>query len=39
MSYFQCPDCSGKHKIFGESHIEDIEGNWLDPIVKAIEDK
>ncbi len=69
MSYFQCPDCSGKHKIFGESHIEeiaaehnikvigtlpmdgkiskacdqgmieDIEGDWLDPIVQAIEDK
>jgi len=69
MSYFQCPDCGGKHKIFGESHIEkvaaahniaaigtlpmdgkiatacdqgrieDVEGDWLDPIVKAIEEK
>lgn len=68
MAYFQCPDCGGKHKIFGESHIEeiakehkipaigtlpidgniakacdqgmieDIEGNWLDPIVKALEE-
>ncbi len=24
MSYFICPDCGGKHTIFGESHIEDI---------------
>ena len=21
MSYFQCPDCGGKHEIFGESHV------------------
>lgn len=24
MSYFKCPDCGREHKIFGESHIEDI---------------
>ena len=24
MSYFQCPDCGGKHEIFGASHIEEI---------------
>ena len=24
MSYFKCPDCGMEHKIFGESHIEDI---------------
>lgn len=24
MSYFSCPDCGGKHAIFGESHIEEI---------------
>ena len=24
MSYFQCPDCGKQHKIFGESHIEEI---------------
>ncbi len=24
MSYFECPDCGSRHKIFGESHIEDI---------------
>lgn len=24
MAYFECPDCKKKHKIFGESHIEEI---------------
>ena len=24
MAYFECPDCGKKHKIFGESHIEEI---------------
>lgn len=24
MSYFKCPDCDVEHKIFGESHIEEI---------------
>ena len=24
MSYFQCPDCGGRHAIFGESHVKDI---------------
>ena len=24
MSYFRCPDCGKEHKIFGESHIDDI---------------
>lgn len=24
MSYFKCPDCGKEHKIFGESHIEEI---------------
>ena len=24
LSYFQCPDCGREHKIFGESHIEEI---------------
>lgn len=24
MSYFKCPDCGGKHKIFGDSHIDEI---------------
>ena len=24
MSYFECPDCGGRHEIFGKSHIEEI---------------
>jgi len=24
MSYFECPDCHKQHKIYGESHVEDI---------------
>ena len=24
MSYFKCPDCGKEHKIYGESHIEEI---------------
>lgn len=24
MSYFECPDCGKRHKIFGDSHIEEI---------------
>lgn len=26
MSYFECPDCHTRHKIFGESHIDEIAG-------------
>ena len=28
MSYFACPDCGGKHNIFGESHIDDIAATF-----------
>ena len=28
MSYFACPDCGGKHNIFGESHIDDIAAKF-----------
>ena len=24
MSYFECPDCGGRHSIFGESHIDGL---------------
>ena len=24
MSYFECPDCKGRHSIFGESHIDEV---------------
>lgn len=28
MSYFKCPDCGKEHKIFGESHIDDIASKY-----------
>ncbi len=28
MSYFECPDCGGKHHIFGESNIEEIADKY-----------
>ncbi len=28
MSYFQCPDCGKQHKIFGESHIDEIAAKY-----------
>ncbi len=33
MSYFQCPDCGGKHRLFGTSHIEDISETHHIPIL------
>lgn len=26
MSYYKCPDCGTEHKIFGDSHIDEIAG-------------
>lgn len=35
MSYFACPDCGGKHHIFGESRIEDMAEKFgIDTISK-----
>jgi len=28
MSYFECPNCSEKHTIFGDSHIEDLAASF-----------
>lgn len=28
MSYFKCPDCGKEHRIFGDSHIEDIASQY-----------
>ena len=28
MSYFKCPDCGKEHKIFGESHIDEIAAKF-----------
>ena len=35
MSYFVCPDCGGKHEIFGESNIEKVAKRYdIDTLVK-----
>jgi Mrp family chromosome partitioning ATPase len=48
MSYFKCPDCEKEHKIFGDSHIEEIAGKHnlkilarlpVDPEISAACDK
>ncbi|MBE7064879.1 MAG: Mrp/NBP35 family ATP-binding protein [Ruminococcaceae bacterium] len=48
MSYFECPDCGKKHKIYGESHIEEVAKEYgikvisqlpIDPKLAAAADK
>ena len=35
MSFFKCPDCGKEHKIYGESHIEEIaKKNNLEVLAK-----
>ncbi len=36
MAYFQCPDCKKEHKIFGESHIEEISRDYYLPLLARI---
>lgn len=36
MSYFQCPDCGGQHKIFGDSHVDEIAERYHIPVVAKI---
>lgn len=36
MAYFQCPNCEKEHKIFGESHIEEIAGNYGLPLLARL---
>ena len=40
MSYFQCPGCGEKYKIFGDSHLEDVAAcrwipSWPPPATRA----
>ena len=28
MSYFECPNCHEKHKIYGDSHVDDIANTY-----------
>ena len=48
MSYFQCPDCGGRHAILGESHVEELAQKYgisciarlpIDPNIPARCDK
>jgi Mrp family chromosome partitioning ATPase len=35
MSYFKCPDCGKEHRIFGESHIDEIAArHGIDTVCK-----
>lgn len=35
MAYFKCPDCDNEHKLFGDSHIEEIaEKQSIDVLAK-----
>ena len=36
MSYFKCPDCGAEHKIFGESHVDEIAEKYKIPNVAKI---
>ena len=40
MSYFKCPECNCEHKIFGESHIDDIAKKYnINNVAKLPMDK
>ncbi len=28
MSYFECPDCGAKHRVFGENHVDEIAARY-----------
>ena len=36
MSYFKCPDCGKQHKIYGESHLEEIAKEYNLDILGSI---
>ena len=36
MSYFECPDCGKQHKIFGDSHIDEIASRYAIPTVAKL---
>jgi len=40
MSYFKCPDCGEEHKIFGDSHIDEIAKKYnINTVAKIPMDK
>ena len=36
MAYFKCPDCETEHKIFGDSHIEEIARDYCLPLLARL---
>lgn len=36
MSYFECPDCKAQHKIFGESHIDEIAEKFSTKVLAKV---
>ena len=36
MSYYTCPDCGKLHKVFGESHIDEIAGKFKVPVLAKL---
>lgn len=36
MSYYTCPDCGKEHKIFGESHIEEVAAKYAIPVLSRL---
>ena len=36
MAYFECPDCGKQHKIFGESHVEEVAFRYGIPAVAKL---
>ena len=36
MAYFKCPNCSVEHKIFGDSHIEEIARDYYLPLLARL---
>ncbi len=36
MSYYTCPDCGAEHRIYGESHIDEIAAKHSIPLVAKL---
>ncbi len=36
MSYFRCPDCGKEHRIFGDSHIEEIAARYSTRVLARV---
>ena len=36
MSYFKCPDCGKEHKIFGESHTDEVAAKYGTKVIAKL---